>query len=210
MFTGIIEDLGVVCGISQGAGSVKLSVKTALTQDAEIGDSIAVNGVCLTIEEKEAGMVTFHVLHETMSRSNLGKLKSGMAVNLESAMRLGGKLGGHIVSGHIDCCGNVLAIQKRTGDIALTIARPDPNLFPLVPKGSIAINGVSLTVAELTAEKVTVCLIPHTWDFTNLHLLKAGSQVNLEADIIGKYVMELHEPYHKSTINLDMLKQAGF
>ncbi len=211
MFTGIIEDLGKVSRISRQGAAMKLEISTAMpAAEIALGDSVAVNGVCQTVEGMQEGSLVFHVLSETLQKTNLGELRPGSEVNLESALRFGGKLGGHLLSGHVDCCASVLEIGERAGDIAISIARPKED-FPLVPKGSIAINGVSLTVAELSPEAVLVCIIPHTWQHTNLRLLKNGSQVNLEADMIGKYVQSLTAPYiSKPEVSLDKLRQAGF
>ncbi len=211
MFTGIIEDLGKVVRVSSQGNAARLEIRTGLPSgEIAIGDSIAVNGACQTVAEYHAPVVTFHALRETLQKTNLRYLQSGMEVNLESALRLGGKLGGHLVSGHIDCTGKVLSIADRDGDIALSIKRPGAD-FPLVSKGSIAINGVSLTVAELTADAVTVCIIPHTWTHTNLRLLKPGVEVNLEADLIGKYVQSFAAPYQqKKALTIEDLNNAGF
>jgi len=211
MFTGIIEDIGKVVRVSSQGNAARLEISTSLPPgEIAIGDSISVNGACQTVEEFHAPVLVFHCLRETLQKTNLRQLKAGMEVNLESALRLGGKLGGHLVSGHVDCTGKVLSITDRNGDIALSIERP-PADFPLVPKGSIAINGVSLTVAELTSEAVTVCIIPHTWTHTNLRLLQSGAEVNLEADLIGKYVQSLAAPYQqKKTLTIEDLNKAGF
>lgn len=211
MFTGIVEDIGKVVRVSSQGNAARLEISTSLPPgEIAIGDSISVNGACQTVEEFHAPVLVFHCLRETLQKTNLRQLKAGMEVNLESALRLGGKLGGHLVSGHVDCTGKVLSITDRNGDIALSIERP-PADFPLVPKGSIAINGVSLTVAELTSEAVTVCIIPHTWTHTNLRLLQSGAEVNLEADLIGKYVQSLAAPYQqKKTLTIEDLNKAGF
>jgi len=211
MFTGIIEDIGKVVRVSSQGNAARLEISTSLPPgEIAIGDSISVNGACQTVEEFHAPVLVFHCLRETLQKTNLRQLKAGMEVNLESALRLGGKLGGHLVSGHVDCTGKVLSIADRDGDIALSIERP-PADFPLVPKGSIAINGVSLTVAELTSEAVIVCIIPHTWTHTNLRLLQPGAEVNLEADLIGKYVQSLAAPYQqKKTLTIEDLNNAGF
>ncbi len=212
MFTGIIEDLGQVVRISMQGNAARLEISTSLPpEEIALGDSIAVNGVCQTVAAFQSRILTFHALRETLQKTNLRELRPGMEVNLESALRLGGKLGGHLVSGHVDCTGKVLSIGERDGDIALRIARPDAATFPLVPKGSIAIDGISLTVAELSAEALTVCIIPHTWKHTNLRQLQVGAEVNLEADMIGKYVQSLTAPYQKKkTLTLEDLNKAGF
>lgn len=211
MFTGIIEDIGTVMRVSSQGNAARLEIRTGLPPGGiAIGESISVNGACQTVAEFHASALVFHCLRETLQKTNLRHLRSGMEVNLESALRLGGKLGGHLVSGHVDCTGKVLSISDRDGDIALSIERPVAD-FPLVSKGSIAINGVSLTVAELTADAVTACIIPHTWTHTNLRMLQPGAEVNLEADLIGKYVQSLATPYQqKKSLTMEDLNNAGF
>ncbi len=212
MFTGIIQSIGEVVALKRAADGAELAVETGLPADAiALGDSIAVDGCCQTVARFEGGLCHFHVLNETLSRTIFGEYRAGRKVNIEPALRLGDRLGGHIVSGHIDCTAEVLSVRDRKGDIALTLRRPPADAFPLVPKGSIAINGVSLTVAELTADSVTVCLIPHTWSHTALNALSAGAKVNLEADLVGKYVAALAAPYATpSRVTMEMLTQAGF
>lgn len=214
MFTGIIEQLGRVEEISRQGGAAKLRIACRLPEQLALGDSIAVNGVCLTVEAFSAGLLHFHTLAETLQRSNLRLLSRGSVVNLESALRFGAKLGGHLVSGHVDGLGRVLAVGRRQHDIELRVSRPATQLdFPMVPKGSVAINGVSLTVATLSSDAFTVCLIPHTWEQTNLHLLHAGDEVNLEADLIGKYVLSLSDAWTGTaprSVDLDTLARAGF
>ena len=212
MFTGIVEDIGTVVQFTPRGNGAQLQIKTAIPAEVfALGDSVAINGACQTLEKFSDGLLTFYALQETLQKTNLKYLRAGDAVNLETALRLGGKLGGHLVSGHIDLTAIVLGISQRAGDIALRIARPAAGEFLVVPKGSIAINGVSLTIAELTADSVTVCLIPHTWQNTNLNLLKTGAEVNLEADLIGKYVGSLLVPYSsQKSVSMENLLQAGF
>ncbi len=212
MFTGIVEDIGTVVQFTPRGNGAQLVISSAIPPSAfALGDSVAINGACQTLEKFSEGGLTFYTLQETLQKTNLKYLRTGEAVNVETALRLGGKLGGHLVSGHIDLTAKVLGISQRDGDIALRIARPPAKDFPVVPKGSIAINGVSLTIAELTPESVTVCLVPHTWQSTNLRLLHAGAEVNLEADLIGKYVCSLLEPYSgQKSVRMEDLLQAGF
>ena len=212
MFTGIIQSIGKVVALKRAADGAELVIDTGLAaKDIALGDSIAVDGCCQTVAKAEGGVCHFHVLNETLSRTVFGEYRAGRKVNIEPALRLGDRLGGHIVSGHIDCTAEVLSVRDRKGDIALTLARPPADAFPLVPKGSIAIDGVSLTVAELTDKAVTVCLIPHTWSHTALNMLSAGAKVNLEADLVGKYVAALAAPYAApSRVTMEMLTQAGF
>jgi len=178
----------------------------------ELGESIADNGTCLTVESFTDGSVVFHTLAETLSRTNLGQLSKGSRVNLERALRLGDRLGGHVVSGHIDGTASVLSIGKSGDDIALTVALPADLACFAVMKGSIAINGVSLTIAKLGEDFVQVCIIPHTWSHTNLSTLKEGDLVNLEMDLFGKYVLRSQEVAAKSKheITMNTLVEAGF
>ena len=176
-----------------------------------LGDSIAVDGCCQTIAANSGAVCTFDVLHETLERTIFREYRPGRQVNIEPALRLGDRLGGHLVQGHVDTVSPVLAIHSRSGDRAVVLKRSSPQEFPLVEKGSIAVNGVSLTVAELTDETFTVCIIPHTWDHTALAGLAVGSRVNLESDVIGRYVASLLKPYAPaSRITADLLRNAGF
>lgn len=217
MFTGIIQSIGEVQELRRQADGATLVVRTGLAGSAvALGDSIAIDGCCQTVAAFTAeGLCTFHVLNETLNRTIFGSYRGGSRVNVEAALRLGDRMGGHIVTGHVDCTGEVLAIRPRGGDRAIVLRRPEAAGFPLVPKGSIAINGVSLTVAELTADSVTVCVIPHTWSHTDLNALGAGSRVNLEADLLGKYVAALAAPYQRKEpdagkVTMESLASAGF
>ncbi len=213
MFTGIVQSIGTVVQMERNAGGARLVVDTGLTPAMlALGDSIAIDGCCQTIAALDGARCTFHALNETLDRTIFGEYANGWHVNVEPALAAGERLGGHIVQGHIDCVGRIVSIAQRNGDIALTVSRPDSATFPLVEKGSIAISGVSLTVADLTDSTVTVCIIPHTWEHTALRFLKAGSRVNLESDIIGKYVAALLAPTHNGTsrITMDQLREAGF
>lgn len=212
MFTGIIQSTGTVIRLTRGAHGAEMLIDTALPPAIlRRGDSIAVDGCCQTITAMNGAQCHFHVLNETLSRTTFGGYAPGTQVNVEPALAAGERLGGHIVQGHVDCIGRVLSIAQRNGDVALTLARPDGIDFPMVEKGSIAINGVSLTIAQLDGSSVTVCIIPHTWEHTALRHLRAGARVNLEADIIGKYVSALLAPHRPSPgITMDQLRDAGF
>lgn len=215
MFTGIVEELGTVRAIKHGPHSAQLSIMAnAVLSDLKIGDSVAVNGVCLTATHTDSDGFTADVMHETINRSSLGKLKIGSRVNLERAMATGGRFGGHIVSGHIDGTGCIASIRRDDNALWYRISAPDSILRYVVEKGSITIDGVSLTVAELTRDSFSVSLIPHTAAVTLLGLKRCGDIVNLEADIIGKYVEKLLKPTEnekkQSNISLDFLSQNGF
>ena len=191
----------------------KLAIEADWTSIApEIGDSIAVNGVCQTLEQLVGHKAVFHVLDETRNVTNFKFLKPGDVVNLEGALKLGERLGGHIVQGHVDCTGTLLKITRVEDDLQLTIRRPAPDAFPIIHKGSVAVNGISLTVAALTDSDFSVRIIPATWNRTNLNLAKPGDEINLEADVMGKYAKALLTPYAPSqtTITMKQLIDAGF
>ena len=190
MFTGLVESIGVIAGRSVQAGAGKLKIKPLKKLSAlRKGDSIAVNGTCLTLEAEAAnGTLTFHTLSETLKRSNLGAIPLGGKVNLERAMSLGDRLGGHLVQGHVDCVAKLLSIGKAGVDTELSVEAPEALAPYLIEKGSIALDGVSLTIVSLSKYSFTVRLIPTTWVDTALRFRKKGSLLNLEGDLIGKYV----------------------
>ena len=192
MFTGIVEELGAIRDLRRGAASAALSIGASqVLSDLNIGDSVAVNGVCLTATAVDAGGFTADVMHETLKRTNLGALVPGSPVNLERAMAAGGRFGGHIVSGHIDGVGTITRTRRDDNAVWYTVSAPKPLLRYLVEKGSVAIDGVSLTVAAVTGEDFSVSLIPHTAKLTLLGRKGPGETVNLECDVIGKYVEKL-------------------
>ena len=211
MFTGIIEDAGELVSLEKNGRTAKVNVRVGLPLDEiEIGESIAVNGACLTVEKVSAGTIRFHALAETLSRTNLGGLRSGARVNLERAMKMGGRLGGHIVTGHVDFCSKVLSAGQNGDDFELRIAFPPDQRDYFAPKGSVAVNGVSLTIASLADDSFTVCLIPVTRDITNLSTLSTGSFVNIETDILGKYVVGALHHGNAQGITMETLINAGF
>lgn len=217
MFTGIIEEQGKIKSIAKGSSSAVLTIEASkVLEDVHIGDSIAVNGVCLTCTSFNGTQFTADVMHETLDRSSLGQLKHGSSVNLERAMAANGRFGGHIVAGHIDGVGRVTNIKNDDNAIWYTIeASPDIMRY-IVEKGSIAIDGISLTVATVSSDSFQVSIIPHTASETTLSLRKPGDIVNLENDVIGKYVEKLIVPYTKeepkneSKITYEFLAQHGF
>jgi riboflavin synthase len=190
MFTGLVEETGFVEAFHRRQGASRLVLKAGpLTEDATPGESIAVNGCCLTLAADPAkGRLEFDLLEETLRRTNLGHLQPGAPVNLERALPANGRLGGHFVQGHVDCVSPVLAWQPVGDDYRLEIALPDTFARYVVEKGSIAVDGISLTVADLKAESFTIWIIPHTRSATNLCATAAGSPVNLEFDMLAKYV----------------------
>ena len=192
MFTGIIEEKGKIEAINQGTKSCVLTIRAKhILDDVKIGDSVAVNGVCLTATTVGSDYFTADVMSETLRRSSLGSLKSGSEVNLERAMAMGGRFGGHIVSGHIDGTGTILSMTKEDNAVWVTIETTKPILNLIVEKGSIAIDGISLTVAAVDEKSFSVSLIPHTGKETTLLSKKPGDIVNLENDIVGKYIEKL-------------------
>jgi riboflavin synthase len=200
MFTGIIEETGRVESFEQGAASWRLSIAVkVVAQNLALGDSIAVNGCCLTATKFDAAHVEFDVLEETRRLTNFSVLGAGAAVNLERSLRFDGKVGGHFVSGHIDGLGQIEAFEQRGNDYYLRVRGPVGCGRYLVHKGSIAIDGISLTVAETTGDTLAVWLIPHTIQVTNLHTKRVGDPVNLEFDLLGKYVEKLTAAYSRSS-----------
>ncbi len=192
MFTGIIEETGSVVAFTQGADAWKLQIAAqAALQDVALGDSIAVNGCCLTVTQFDAGHVWFDVLEETRRLTNLSTLAAGAAVNLERSLRFGGKIGGHFVSGHVDGLGVIEVLEARGGDHYLRVRAPEGQGRYLIHKGSITIDGISLTVAEVEGDAFAVWIIPTTIAVTNLREKRVGSPVNLEFDLLGKYVEKL-------------------
>ncbi len=192
MFTGIIEEVGEVVGLKRGSRSFTLSVRaTKVLEGTLVGDSIATNGVCLTVTRLTEGGFEADVMPETVERTALAELKSGDGVNLERALTLSTRLGGHLVAGHVDATGRI--VERREDDTALwlKVEAPSSVLRYVVEKGSIAIDGVSLTVARVDGHSFSVSLIPHTQGATTLHKRRIGERVNLENDMIVKYVEKL-------------------
>ena len=189
MFTGIVEEIGTVRALRRGAHSAVLSIDArSVLERTRLGDSIAVNGVCLTVTSLGATQFSADVMHETLRRSNLGALHAGSPVNLERAMAADGRFGGHLVSGHIDAVGTIRRIQRDDNAVWYTIGADAATLHHIIMKGSIAIDGISLTVARLTDADFAVSIIPHTRAETTLSLKHVGDEVNLETDMVGKYV----------------------
>ncbi len=189
MFTGIIEELGSVKGVRRQSDGMRLSVSAKVIMDGmQKGDSIAVNGACLTVTEFDRSSFTADVSGETVKRTNLGKLRTGDRVNLERPMKLSDRLGGHMVSGHVDGIGIIRGLEKRGGISVFTFEAPSEVQRYIIVKGSVAIDGISLTVNEVKGNRFTVTIIPHTAEMTTLGFKKTGDAVNLESDMIGKYV----------------------
>ncbi|MFA9271382.1 riboflavin synthase [Svornostia abyssi] len=192
MFTGLVEDLGRVAAVDATADGVRLTLTTALAPQIGLGDSIAVNGVCLTATTTTDDTFTADVMHESLRRSSLGELHAGDPVNLELALRADARLGGHIMQGHVDGLARVAGIEEDGFARIVTIAPEDPALLRyVVEKGSIAVDGVSLTVARIDDASFAVSLIPETLERTNLGAAAPGRPVNLEVDVLAKYVEKL-------------------
>ncbi len=209
MFTGIIEEIGIIKNIKRGVKSAALTVTCSkILDDLKLGDSVATNGVCLTVIEIGSSFFSADVMNETLLKSSLGSLTAGCRVNLERAMPANGRFGGHIVSGHIDGIGKITSITKDDIAIWYTVTTI-PNIMKyVVEKGSIAIDGISLTIAKVTSDSFRVSVIPHTARETILSERKVSSVVNLENDIIGKYIEKFTRG--SKTITKEFLYQNGF
>jgi riboflavin synthase len=194
MFTGLISSLGVVEAITKGSEYAKLTIKDAnICGQISIGDSVSVNGTCLSVTAFDNQIFTLDVMVQTLKLTAIGSLSKGDLVNLELATKAGEPLGGHIVQGHVDCIGKVLEIKEAEKWVALTVTIPEEKMRYVVPQGSIAIDGVSLTVGEIDDSKstITVWLIPQTLELTNLGKKSPADEVNIEVDILAKYVERL-------------------
>jgi riboflavin synthase len=193
MFTGLIETVGKIAGHTPVGTGFRLSVTTELAQSLKPGDSVAVNGVCLTMVVAGSGLVEADVGPETAKVTTLGVLKPGDVVNLERPLRADSRLGGHFVQGHVDATGTLEQIRPEADCQRLTVSFPRQLASFIVRKGSIAVDGISLTVADLGPDRFDVQIVPFTWEHTNLKTLAAGARVNLECDVLGKYVARIAE-----------------
>ncbi|MBN2096929.1 MAG: riboflavin synthase [Candidatus Omnitrophica bacterium] len=213
MFTGIIEQLGTVKFLEKKSTIYQLEVAVfGLAEDTRAGQSICVNGVCLTAVRSEKGLVVFEIMPETIKRSNLGRLKLGDKVNLERAVKVNGRLDGHLVSGHIDETALVSKRQEQAGEAVLSV-KVSTSLLPyIVIKGSLAVDGVSLTVSAIQGQEISVNLIPYTLKNSTLGIRKIGDLVNIEADILAKYVHNYlsHNEKYQSSLSQSFLKEHGF
>ena len=213
MFTGIVEEVGTIRSAMKGARSGRLVINAALIcEDMKLGDSVAVNGVCLTVTDFGPDAFSADVMNETLKRSSLGALKGGSRVNLERAMAANSRFGGHIVSGHIDGLGQIIKKEKDDNAVWLTVSAPESIMKYIVEKGSAAIDGVSLTIAKVKAESFSVSVIPHTGTATILLDKRPGDTVNLENDIIGKYIERFCQIDKKrdSRITYEFLAENGY
>ena len=216
MFTGIIEEVGTIKQIARGQHSAVLTIQAqTVLEGTKLGDSIAVNGICLTVTRLLEDAFTADVMHETLNRSSLSRLTVGDAVNLERAMAANGRFGGHIVAGHVDGVGTISNIRRDDTAVWYTVQAVPAILRYVVEKGSIAIDGISLTVARVEPDRFAVSVIPHTAAVTLLGRRRTGDRVNLESDIIGKYVERLLRPApelktKESKLTMEFLSKHGF
>lgn len=211
MFTGIIEEIGKVKSISGGSAGIRLQVTSEhLRMLAHLGDSVSINGACLTVTEITSDGLYFDAVPETMRRTALGRLKLGDRVNLEDAVRVGEPMGGHIVQGHVDAIGTVSRLVDEGLSVRLSISLEADALRYVVPKGSICVDGVSMTVAEVNNSGFTIAVIPTTWQNTVLCDRAVGSQVNVETDVLGRYVERLLAGTQTSSVSEESLRRAGF
>lgn len=210
MFTGIIEEVGKIKNI-QGSTNYKLTIAASkILEDIHLGDSIAVNGICLTTIKWDNGSFTVDVMRETLERTSLYKLRAGSFVNLERALAANGRFGGHIVSGHIDGTGEIINIRRDANAVWYKIKTSEKIMEFIIEKGSIAIDGISLTVAKVDRSAFYVSVIPHTLENTILLRKKTGDIVNLENDIVGKYIKSFTDKNSNSTLCESFLKSNGF
>lgn len=211
IFTGLVEEKGIIRGIRKGPVSVFLNIESLFCNELEIGESVAVNGVCLTVTAYNSRTFSADVMAETLDKTNLGFLTEGEQVNLERALKVGGRVGGHFVTGHVDTVGKIMKFVQRGIATEVWIESP-PDLEPyLITQGSIALDGVSLTIAELQNSFFKVSLIPHTLEVTTLGLKKVGDLINIEADILGKYISYLAEKKEGGKgISVELLAEHGF
>lgn len=191
MFTGIIENLGEVISIEKENTNIHFTISSAISKDLKVDQSVAHNGVCLTVVSCNSTTHKVTAIDETLAKTNLNYLKVGDKVNLERCMQMNGRLDGHIVQGHVDTTAKCISISDESGSWKFRFKHPLANGFITVEKGSICVNGISLTVVDSTLDEFTVAIIPYTYEHTNMHQLKVGDMVNLEFDILGKYVAKL-------------------
>ncbi len=212
MFTGIVEEIGKITEVRKTGSVTRLAISSQrLAADAVVNDSISVAGVCLTVTVKYPMRVAFDVLNETLSRSTLRHARPGENVNLEGAVRAGGRIGGHFVLGHVDATGTITSIQDRGADRTITVQAEPEVMRMVVSKGSIALDGVSLTIADITETAFSVCIIPQTLKMTTFRERREGDRINIEVDVLGKYVDRLLSLHMRDTgLTPEMLHAAGF
>ena len=216
MFTGIIQEIGTLAEVKKVGGGIHISVNAPeCARELKVDDSVSINGVCQTVIQKRGSMFTVEAVEETLSKTTLGQLAVASPVNLELAVRLNDRLGGHLVQGHVDCVGTIGNVEKKTSSWLITVHFPEEFNRYVIPVGSIAIDGISLTVASTTPGSLTVSIIPHTLAKTTLASARKGEKVNLEFDLIGKYIekMMLGEksaPDTKASLTEEKLRWWGY
>jgi riboflavin synthase len=211
MFTGIVEEMGSVKSLRRERGAARLTVSAStVLGDAALGDSICVNGVCLTVVEKGKTEFSADVAVETLKVTNLGELKTGAKVNLERALQLSTRIGGHLVTGHVDAVGRIREKREEGNGWRIFIDAPESSLRFIIKKGSVAVDGISLTVADVEKAGFSIAIIPHTAKLTTLGFKSGGDSVNLETDIIGKYVERLLLGRVEDGVSLELLRKRGF
>ncbi len=215
MFTGIVEEIGRVRSVSLNGNSAVLEIYASKVLEGTIeGDSIATSGVCLTVTSVSNDHFTADVMPETYRRTTLGRLSRGASVNLERAMKAGGRMGGHIVTGHVDACGRVISAVREGNAVLLSVSVPQDMLRYIAEKGSVTVDGVSLTVVEAGKDSFTVSMIPHTGSVTTLGLVSPGTFVNIEVDVVARYIERLLSftppVRHESSLTMEFLKENGF
>lgn len=191
MFTGLVEALGTVVSLDAGKGQSRLVLAIPFASELALGDSVAVNGCCLTVAAIDGEQIAFDLLAQTLDITSLGGLEGGMVVNLERAMKAGDRFGGHFVQGHVDAVGNIRGIEPRGQDHVVDVELPESIARLCIEKGSLAVDGISLTIASLMGNIATFWITPHTWQHTNLQAARAVQRVNLEADMLAKHVDSL-------------------
>jgi riboflavin synthase len=211
VFTGIVEEMGNIKVLRHGAGGARITISASTVLDNTVlGDSISVNGVCLTVVDIRNKEFSADVAVETLKVTTLGDLKIGEKVNLERALQFSARIGGHLISGHVDGVGRIREKREEGNGWRIFIDAPESLLRYVIKKGSISIDGISLTVADVDKTGFSIAMIPHTAKLTTLGFKSAGDSVNLEGDIIGKYVERLLSGRLESGVNLDLLKKTGF
>ena len=210
MFSGIVEEKGRIKRMTNASGGYRLTVESHVaSKGSRIGESISVNGTCLTIVEIRGKDMSFDVMEETLGKTNLSGISTGAEVNLERSIKAGERISGHYVTGHIDCIGKILTLKNHANDYAMDVKIPEDKTVYVAEKGSIAIDGISLTVANITGNCVRVYLIPMTLKATTLGSKKVNDPVNIEFDILGKYALK-RTPLAKKEIDVNFLKEHGF
>lgn len=211
MFTGLIKEIGTILNIEgNSSGKIFKICSNHIIKEINIGDSIAINGVCLTATEVQSNSFTAQAVHVTLQKTNLGQLYIGNNVNMELALKASDRLGGHIVQGHVNGIGQIVSIKRLGENYEISMAISKDLICYVIREGSIAIDGISLTVAQITDNVIMVSIIPHTWMHTTLHTKVVGNIINIEVDVIAKYVENFSKHYKKEPISLAWLKSCGF